>query len=356
MGVLGLVRAVVAGLIICAGIIGLLATDAFAVAGKMTGTPPGATAVAGGSVTIILDEPVDGKTDFTSAVGQNGEVDFPPGVDPNGARTCRYTDETGKTVTFRCGGYFAMGGGMATAAASGWSSVQARSASNWTFDVIGSFGGTASLGSKDATTTGGGLATGQGTSGLSGLGGTTAGLMLRAHLPLKWTGPLGDVWAFVRGNYHFDREGKGGEANLHNPVPGNESSTSLKRGGEFEVGLGKSVETYCHQSGVGCQYIGVYIGVSIQRNTITVNSNEIVRAPSFEHNAWKPSAVAGAWYSVPLGGIGTGWDDYNLILGVDFRRVPCMTVNGASPLPATYQGKTDSFWEVTTWGGVGYSF
>jgi hypothetical protein len=247
--------------------------------------------------------------------------------------------------------------GAAAAATSGWTAAQARGESNWTFDGIVSLGGTSSLGSKDATTTTGGLAiNGQSTSGLSGLGGTTGGLMLRAHLPSKWTGSLGDTWVFLRGNYHFDRTGTGGFRNAHNPVPGDETSTKFKRGGDIEFGVGKSVTTYCHEGNVGCQYIGVYFGGSIQQNTITVTSNEIVRQPSFENSAWKPSYVAGVWYSVPLGGIGTGWDNYGLVLGTDFRRVPCMTVNGSTPLPGTYQGHTDAFWEVTTWGGISYTF
>jgi len=341
-------------LVVClwvAGSMGLLATEASAVAVKVVDAFAAAS-MPGTEVKFQLEagDPI------IRTVGQDGTVDVPPNVTERNVRACyQKVVKNGETKwePIPCG-WFGLPGGMAAASSSGWA---ARSDSSWTFDAIVSLGGTASLGSKDATTTTGGLAiNGQSTSGLSGLGGTTGGLMLRAHLPTKWTGSFGDTWLFLRGNYHFDRIGTGGFRNAHNPVPGDETSTKFKRGGEIEFGLGKSVTTYCHEGNAGCQYIGVYFGGSIQQNTITVTSNEIVRQPSFENSAWKPSYVAGVWYSVPLGGIGTGWDGYNLILGADFRRVPCMTVNGSTPLPGTYQGHTDTFWEVTTWGGLGIPF
>lgn len=333
-----------------AGSITLLATEAFAVAVKVVDASA-ATSLTGTEVKFELDE----GDPVIRTVGQGGTVDVPANVTERNVRACyQKVVKNGETKwePIPCG-WFGLPGGMAAASSSGWAT---RNDSNWKFDATFSLGGTASLGNTNATTTGGGLAAGQGTSGLNGLGGTTGSIMLRAHLPLKWTGPLGDLWTFARYNQHFDRTGTGGEANLHNPVPGNESSTSLKRGSDIEVGIGKSFQTYCHQGDVGCQYIGVYAGASIQYNRVTVSSNEIVRAPSFEHSAWKPSVVTGAWYQVPLGGIGTGWNDYSLVAGVDFRRVPCMSVDGATPLPATYRGVTDSFWEVTTWGGLTVAF
>jgi hypothetical protein len=83
-----------------------------------------------------------------------------------------------------------------------------------------------------------------------------------------------------------------------------------------------------------------------------------VRAPSFENTEWKHSVVTGAWYQIPLAGIGTGFENYSFVFGADFRRVPCMSVDGPSPSFAatTYRGQTDSFWEMTTWGGVNLAF
>jgi hypothetical protein len=347
-----LLRGWALGLLLCVVSIAVTAEEALAVAGKITNAPPGVS-LAGGSLTLELEEPLpDGRTEITVPVNQQGEFETPPQVDERKLRACRYTDADGKKHDLPCGWLFFGSGTAATAA----SSTQSLRRSNWTVDAIFSLGMTSSIGSKDATTTGGGLAVGQGTSGLNGLGGLTGSLMIRAHLPLNLTRGLGDVWMFARYNQHFDRQGTGGAANLHAPVPGNESSTSLTRRRDFEVGVGKSFQTYCHQSGTGCQLVGIYAGASIQENQIRTTSNEIVRTPNFENTSWKPSVVAGASYQIPLGSLGAGWNPFSVMFGADFRRVPCMSVSGTTILPATYRGETESFWEVTTWGGVGISF
>ncbi len=349
-------------LLLCVCVAGWIAfstVEAFAVAGKFTSAPPG-VALSGGELTLELDEPVNGQSTVTVPV-TNGAFTTPAGVDKQNIRTCRYTNDKGETTAFDCGAYLAFGAGAAAtgaaAATSGWTAPTMRDPSAWAFDATAFVGGTGSIGSKDATTTGTGTAAGQGTSGLDGLAGATYGLMLRAHLPLKLTGALGDIWGFVRWNQHSGRDGHGGSANLHNPVPGNESSTSLKRYADIEIGVGKSFETYCPENGP-CHYFGAYAGYSLQRTKISTSTNEIVTAPTFEDTKWNSSVVTGAWYQIPLAGIGTGFEAYSFVFGVDFRRVPCMSVSGPSPtFPNTsYRGTTEEFWEYTGWGGINVSF
>jgi hypothetical protein len=208
-------------------------------------------------------------------------------------------------------------------------------------------GGTTSLGKPDATSTGTGFGTG--TSSMGSLNGPTGSLMLRMHLPTKWTGPLGDIWMFARYNAQFNRSGTGGAADVHAPVPGNETFTKLKRGQDIEVGAGKSFHTF------DGQYLGVYAGASFQQNKITTMSNEAGPVRVFENEQWKTSVATGAWYQFPLSGVGPGWERLSAIFGVDFRRVPCMNVTGMSPI-TTYRGKTESFWETTPYAGINLAF
>jgi opacity protein-like surface antigen len=111
-------------LFLCAiGSIGISATEAFAVAGKFTSAPPGVTALSGGSLTLELDQPVDGKTEVTVPVNPQGEFATPAGVDERNVKGCRYTNDKGETSSFRCGGYLAFGAGTGAAAMAGGSSA-----------------------------------------------------------------------------------------------------------------------------------------------------------------------------------------------------------------------------------------
>jgi hypothetical protein len=104
-------------------VIAMSATDALAVAGKFTSAPPGVTALSGGSLTLELDQPVDGKTEITVPVNQQGEFATPAGVDERNVKGCRYTNDKGETTSFRCGGYLAFGAGAAAVAMTGASSA-----------------------------------------------------------------------------------------------------------------------------------------------------------------------------------------------------------------------------------------
>ena len=120
-------RGVGAVLLVSAGFIGVFTTDAFAVAGKFTSAPPGA-ALSGGSLTLELEAPVDGKTEITVPVSQQGEFDVPAGVEERKTKRCRYTNDKGETATFPCGAYLALGGGAAsTAATSGKGTIHPAS-------------------------------------------------------------------------------------------------------------------------------------------------------------------------------------------------------------------------------------
>jgi hypothetical protein len=249
--------------------------------------------------------------------------------------------------------------GAAAAASSGWSSVAEKSRHSWTFDAIISIGGTTSLGSTDATTTASVPGTQSFSSGLNGFSGPTGSLMFRAHLPKSLTGPLGDLWGFFRWNEHFNRSATGGEGDAHVPTPGNDVSTTYTRLRDLEVGLGKSFQTFCNAV---CQYFGVYAGASFQQNQISVNWNETGGgglAQSSTSKTWQTSVVAGAWYQFPLAGLASGpqWEALSFILGIDFRRIPNMSVNGVSSTFGnfSYVGSIDP-WEVTTWAGLGMAF
>lgn len=355
----GSVKGLLTGLSICIGLVGLTATNVYAVAGKFTDSPPGA-ALSGGSLTLELGEPVDGKTEITVSVTQQGEFAVPPGVDESNVRQCRYTNDKGETTSFRCGAYLAFGAGAAAlgSAGSSWASVKDRSQHGWTFDALIALGGTTSLGGTDATTTANVNGAQRFNSGLNGLSGLTGSLMFRAHLPRNWTGPLGDVWGYFRWNEHSDRKATGAEGDVH-PTPGRDVSTQFRRGRDLEVGLGKSFTTVCHQDGA-CQYFGVHIGASFQQNKATVLWNESGgggRDESASSKVWQTSLVTGAWYQFPLSQLGTGWDMMSAVLGVDFRRIPNMSVNGQSSAFGnfSYVGSIDP-WEVTTWAGLGMAF
>jgi hypothetical protein len=125
------------------------------------------------------------------------------------------------------------------------------------------------------------------------------------------------------------------------------------------VGLGKSFQTICHKDG-SCQYFGIHAGASFQQNETMVLWNESGgggKSESAASKVWQTSVVTGAWYQVPLAGIGSGWDAWSCILGVDFRKIPNMNVNGGSSTfnNFSYLGSIDP-WEVTTWAGVGMAF
>lgn len=352
------VRGLIMALILGPGLVALAATNAHAVAGKFTGAPPGAV-LSGGSLTLELEEPVDGKTEITVPVSQQGEFDTPAGVDQQKAKRCRYTNDKGETTSFRCGAYLAFGGGAAIAGTSGGQATSRLNRQIWRFDALFTAGGTTTLGSADASTTANVPGTRTASGGLSGLTGFTGGLMFRTHLPRAWTGPLGDLYGFFRWQEHAGRNGTGAEGDVH-PTAGNDVSTSFKRYRDLEFGLGKSFDIFCRPNG-RCQQLGIHAGVSLQYNRATVAWNESGgggRSESVSTEAWRTGFVTGATYQISLEeAFGEGWAPFFALFGADFRYVPNMTVNGtSSTFPAfTYRGFVDP-WEVTTWAGAGMSF
>jgi hypothetical protein len=357
------VKLIAAILALSFSIFSFILTDAWAVATNVkvvsAGKPVPKAKV---KVTMADGTTTQGTTDSTGQVALN--------VDPQSVRETEVTTEDGERRRM-AGAWFMSAGSMvldtatmavvpgAAAAAmaaepSGWTSTKTRSQTNWTFDAILFGGGTTALGSGNATTTGNGL--GSGSSELDSLTGPTAGVMLRAHLPRRYTGVLGDVWGFVRYNEHFSRGATGGRADFH-PTNGLDSATTFTRNRDVEVGVGKSFETFCGNDG-NCQYIGVYVGASFQQNKISMHSDESGGGGinnHFENQSWHTSVVTGAWYQIPLGRMGQALDPFSLVLGVDFRRIPDMGVDGRSTLGFNYHGQIDP-WEVTTWAGLGVAF
>lgn len=314
-------------------------SHAYAVAGKTVPINVG-TSLAGATLEFEMNE----GPPVTVQVDPQGQAEIPEDVNQRTVRACYRKEQSAAGETKRridCAGWLPAGGAAASA---GWTAAQ-ETRSGWRFDATILVGGTTTLGKPDATSTGTGFGTG--TSSLGSLTGPTGSLMLRAYLPAP--GFLGNAWIFGRYNEQFNRKGTGGDADVHLPVPGNDTSTTLTRGRDLEAGVGYTMPT------VKGQAFGVYAGASFQQNKISTRSNEAGPIRMFEREQWKTSVVAGAWYLVPLGEVAPGWEHLGAVLGVDFRRVPCMSVNGQSPI-TTYQGRTESFWEATPYVGINYSF
>ena len=227
-------RGLTVGLFVCVGLVGLQARDAFAVAGKMTSAPPGVTALSGGTLTLELEEPVDGKTEFTVPVNQQGEFTTPAGVEERNINRCRYTNDKGETAFFRCGGYLAFGGGVGAAATTGVAAA--------TGSMVYSF-----LGSTEAIVSGG-FVTGIGSTGgnarsnfadTSGkgdhLGGSSFNILLRSFVPFQ---PLGiKLGGFFEYDEFFGADGTGGVGVHHLNPTANDTRTIRKAHRAFGFGI-----------------------------------------------------------------------------------------------------------------------
>lgn len=344
-------------LFMCAGsFIGLSATDAFAVAGKMTGAPPGATALSGGSVTIELDEPVHGQREFTSTVGPNGEVDFPAGVDPNKGSTCRYSDGKGNTVTFRCGGYFAMGGGAAAgasnvAAAAGKSvSFLKRLADSW-IDIQGGYSIPSGINSTSTGTSSfGGSPFLQG-SGANDMAGPSYNFSVR-H-PLDRFRPMlggGAPYLFVQGSKFHGLEGTGGVG---------VSSTGMDRASvtrelNYAVGggIGFSFPVYCLdgiRGGDQCFEAGGFVGGKVLRQRVSAVADEAGNVRTFD------DCFSDA---VPFGGIMLGAP---IVKGVrltftwEAMAMYSRELGGQSFFNNDYRFRSDGGVNHNLWGGLSFN-
>jgi hypothetical protein len=106
-------RRLLAGLYLCIGLVGLTATDAYAVAGKIVDAPPGVS-LAGGSVELDVEQ-TDGTTStVTFNVNAQGalEGELPANMGPNNTKDCRYRGTDGRTRNIRCSALIFSSGNM----------------------------------------------------------------------------------------------------------------------------------------------------------------------------------------------------------------------------------------------------
>ena len=353
----GLWKGLVLGFVMCMGLIGFQAGEALAVAGKDVVVTAG-TILAGATVEFELND----STTVTRQVDQQGQVELPLNVNRDTVRTCYRRDQTATGETrnrIECGWW--LPAASAAAAAAGGSASDAGLSSPPKIlgvDVILGVGGTTALGGTNATTTANVPGTQMVNGGLGGLTGFTGSVLARVHLPLDWAGPGGDIWGYFRWNQHADRSATGAEVDAHSTL-GKDVSTTFKRGQDLEVGIGYSYRMFCDRLN-SCQSLGVHAGASFQQNRITVSWDESGgggRKESADNKVWKTGVAAGLLYELPFSHLVGKGTPFSAFLGLDFRYVPNMSVDGVSSTFGNfrYLGSVDP-WEVTTWTGLGMAF
>lgn len=285
-------------------LIGLSYSDAFAVAGKITSPPPG-VALSGGSLTLEFDEPLpDGKTEITVPVGPQGEINVPEGVDPNRSKRCRYTNDKGETVTFRCGGYFAMAGGAlaATAGAAGMAAPHRASLIHRLLDTELIFQAGQSWTSGINSTSSG--APPGGAPFLQGSGGSEASqfsynFMLR-HLFDRFAPVLGGrPFVYFQGSAFNGFDGTGGSGVSGTGL----DRTALQRriSHAFGGGIGYTHPVYCPNGANGgeCFEAGIFVGAKAIRQELSASADEAGNVRSFRTSFYQFVPSGGAILTAP---------------------------------------------------------
>jgi hypothetical protein len=343
MGARGLLRGVVVGLFICAGLIGLMETDAFAVAGRVVDSSA-ATSLAGAEVKFELK---DGDS-VTTTVNQDATFNAPQKVSKDTVDKCfrkKVNATTGKTewVEIDCGWFF-FGGGMAAAGGGGVTGgLMGGVLGNGGLEFIISGGGVTAFGGGNDGRSASSVSSSS-TPGQS-LVGSSLNLQLRAF-PFTLHGiKLG---AFAEFDQFFGANGTTGIAVFHALGPNpqeidTQTTRRLKRA--YAFGLTQVIPI---GNGFSVDFLQ---GIAFLQQTIEGQSNEakgggtLVSASSSTTNI-VPKLGASLEYQFPGSSI-------SIRLASEFIYLPSLGTNAFSTfLNRPYSFSTDSTWTANAMLGL----
>jgi hypothetical protein len=321
--------------------VGLLATAAYAVAGKIV-NPPAGVAVAGGSLTLELTDPLpDGQTEITVPVDQQGGFEVPPTVDQKKLKTCRYKDSKGDTHLLPCGVLFFGGGGAGTAVATAPAGEFASMFGTWVPRIDATLAAGFAFGLSDTD----GFSKSpfnRTTKSVDHLSGAAYSFTVRGFLPYKPL-PKTSLWLFGQYDYFDNVKGTGGKGDHHIPTPGEETEFTNQVKQSFGFGIGENF-----QIGDGF-YIGAKQGGAVVWQTLTGHTDETGgggKVETFRQDSTNLVPLLGLWVSKQLGD-----SPVSFVVGSDWRYLPSGGVDGRSSLSFPYHFEREGQWMMNVYGG-----
>jgi hypothetical protein len=355
MGTRGLLRGAVVGLFICAGLIGLMETDAFAVAGK-TVTAMAGPALAGATLELEL---TDG-TSITAQVDQQGNVELPDDVNRDTVRNCYRKEQTATGETKQridCAGWLPVGGvAVATAAASGNGTTHQSSLLHRFLDTEAIFlFGQSWMSGINSTSTG---ASPGNPPFLQGSGSSDASefsynFMLRHHFD-RFMPMLGGGRPFMyfQGSSYHGFDGTGGVGVSGSGL----DQTALNRQIKYAVGggIGYSHPVYCpngSRGGNNCFEFGLFVGANVIRQQLSATADEAGNTTSFQNSFSQVVPSGGAMVTTP--GI---WKGLRLIATYEVMALNSAALSGGpSFFGNQYNYQTDGGLIHNLWFGLSFN-
>lgn len=343
-------RRLVAGFFLCVGLVVLMTTDAFAVAGKIVNTPPGVSALSGGELTLELGDPVGGKTEIIVKLDAQGEFVAPPGVEESNITRCRYKNDKGEeTGWFHCGGYLAFGSGAALAtssAAAHGASLSQRLLDTWLV-IQGGYSVTNGISSTSRGAFPGGPTFLEG-SGANDISAPSYNFMLQ-H-PFDRFRPMlggGAPYVFLQGSKFHGLDADGGIG-----VSGTGfDRTSLNReiSSAFGGGIGFSYPLYCYdgiRGGDKCFELGAFVGGKGVRQQVSATADEAGNLRSFQDCFTDVVPFGGLTMAAPV------HKGIKLVFTYEIIALYSRDLRGTSFFNNTYDYRSDGGTLHNLWGGV----
>ena len=335
---------------LCVGLVGVVATDAFAVAGKIVSPPPGVSALSGGELTLELGEPVGGKTEIIVKLDAQGEFVTPPGVDQSNITRCRYKNDKGEeTGWFRCGGYLAFGGGTALSTSS--TAAHGPSLLHRLLDseivIQGGYSITNGINSTSQGAFPGGATFLEG-SGANNISAPSYNFMLQ-HPFDRFRSMLGGgaPYVFLQGSKFHGLDADGGIGVSGTGL----DQTSLNReiSAAFGGGVGFSYPLYCYdgiRGGDKCFEIGAFVGGKGVRQRVSATADEAGNLRSFRDCYTDVVPFGGLTATAPI------VKGIKLVFTYEIIAVYSRDLRGTSFFNNNYEYRSDGGTIHNLWGGV----
>jgi hypothetical protein len=344
------VKGLLACFFLCVGLVGVMATDAFAVAGKIVSTPPGVSALSGGELTLELGEPVGGKTEIIVRLDAQGEFVTPPGVEKSNITRCRYKNDKGEeTGWFRCGGYLAFEGGAALSTSS--TAAHGPSLLHRLLDselvIQGGYSITNGINSRSQGAFSGGATFLEG-EGANTISAPSYNFMLQ-HPFDRFRSMLGGgaPYVFLQGSKFHGLDADGGIG-----VSGTGMDrTFLNReiSAAFGGGVGFSYPFYCYdgiRGGDKCFEIGAFVGGKGVRQRVSATADEAGNLRSFQDCYTDVVPFGGLTAAAPI------FKGVKLVFTYEIIALYSRELRGTSFFSNAYDYRSDGGTIHNLWGGV----
>ena len=340
----------VVGFFFCVGLVVVMATDAFAVAGKIVTTPPGVSALSGGELTLDLGDPVGGKTEIIVQLDAQGEFVTPPGVEKSNITRCRYKNDKGEeTGWFHCGGYLAFGGEAAPAtssAAAHGASLPQRLLDTWLV-IQGGYSVTNGISSTSRGAFPGGATFLDG-SGANDISAPSYNFMLQ-HPFDRFRSILGGgaPYVFLQGSKFHGLDENGGFGVSGSGL----DRTSLNREISYAIGggIGFSYPLYCYdgiRGGDKCFEVGAFVGGKGVRQQVSATADEAGNLRSFQDCFFDVVPFGGLTAAAPL------FPGVKFVFTYEIIALYSKDLSGTSFFGNTYNYSSDGGTLHNMWGGV----